>query len=86
MAEVQQMPYGVAGAARLVGVDDGVAVAGVESATTTWTPGGRETVAASSRWISMMTMTPSTASSPRREKAPFTSSWVGTATGSSVTA
>lgn len=34
----------------------------------------------------MMTITASTASSPSREKAPRTSSWVGTATGSRVTA
>lgn len=34
----------------------------------------------------MMAMTASTASSPSREKAPRTSSWVGTATGRSVTA
>lgn len=34
----------------------------------------------------MMTMTASTASSSSRENAPRTSSWVGTATGSSVTA
>lgn len=34
----------------------------------------------------MMTMTASTASSPSREKAPRTSSCVGTATGRSVTA
>lgn len=34
----------------------------------------------------MITMTASTASSSSRENAPRTSSWVGTATGSSVTA
>ncbi len=34
----------------------------------------------------MIAMTASTASSPSRENAPRTSSWVGTATGSSVTA
>ncbi len=86
VAEAEQVPYGGAGAAVLVGVDDGVAVAGVGVDHHHLDVRRRWTVAASRRCTSMMTITASTASSSRRENAPRTSSWVGTATGSRVTA